>query len=134
MLDFVPLAGAGGQVADEDVEAEFVGQLLQFAFPQPHPRTVAAAAIGGDQQAGGIRVTRPPEVEPPLANAVDREGGRVVVDADTQTSETLGKPVAAGTSSHLTRRWRGQSRANSSLERVCHRLGKIKARFRGVYG
>jgi len=83
VLDFVPLAGAGGQVADEDVEAEFVGQLLQFAFPQPHPRTVAAAAIGGDQQAGGIRVTRPPEVEPPLANAVDREGGRVVVDADT---------------------------------------------------
>src|ERR1700716_549041 len=52
VLDFVPLAGAGRQVADHDVEAEFVGQLLQFAFPQPDPRAVAAAAIGGGQQPG----------------------------------------------------------------------------------
>jgi hypothetical protein len=49
VLDFVPLAGAGRQVADHNVEAEFVGQLLKFAFPQPHPRAVAAAAVGGDQ-------------------------------------------------------------------------------------
>ena len=34
MLDLVPLAGAGRQVADHDVDAKFVGQLLQFAFPQ----------------------------------------------------------------------------------------------------
>ena len=52
VLDLVPLAGAGRQVADHDVEAEFVGQLLEFAFPQPHPRAVAAPAIGGDQQSG----------------------------------------------------------------------------------
>src|SRR5580700_101784 len=44
VFDLVPLAGAGRQVADHDVEAEFVGQLLQFAFPQPYPRAVAAAA------------------------------------------------------------------------------------------
>src|ERR1700738_1924445 len=61
-LDFVPLAGAWRQVADHDVEAEFVGQLLQFAFRQPDPRAVAAAAIGGDQQPGRVGVTRPPEV------------------------------------------------------------------------
>ena len=30
MLDLVPLAGAGRQVADRDGEAEFVGQLLQL--------------------------------------------------------------------------------------------------------
>src|SRR6516162_7815641 len=47
---------------------------LQFAFPQPHPPAVAAAAVRGDQQAGGVGVTRLPEVEPPLADAVDREG------------------------------------------------------------
>ena len=40
--DFVPLAGAWRQVADHDVEAELVGQLLQFAFPQP----AAARATG----------------------------------------------------------------------------------------
>src|SRR5262252_11221484 len=34
VFDLVPLAGAGRQVADHDVEAEFVGQLLQLAFPQ----------------------------------------------------------------------------------------------------
>jgi hypothetical protein len=42
VLDFVPLAGAGWQVVDDDVEAEFVGQLLQFVLSQPHPPAVAA--------------------------------------------------------------------------------------------
>ena len=51
VLDFVPLAGAGRQTADRDVKAEFVSQFLQFAFPQPHPPAVAAAAVRGDQQA-----------------------------------------------------------------------------------
>jgi hypothetical protein len=90
VLDFVPLAGAGRQVADHDVDAELVGQLLQFAFPQPHARPVAAAAPslrwgrrGGDQQSGGVGVTPPTDGEPPLADAVHREGGRVMVDADT---------------------------------------------------
>src|SRR6202047_4943163 len=54
VLDLVPLAGAGRQVADHDVEAAFVSQLLQLAFPQPPPRAVAAAAIGGDQQSGRL--------------------------------------------------------------------------------
>src|SRR6266446_10459258 len=45
VLDLVPLAGAGRQVADHDVEVEFVGQFLQFAFPQADPRAIAAAAI-----------------------------------------------------------------------------------------
>ena len=55
MLDFVPLAGAGGQVADRDLDAELVGQLLQFAFPQPDPRAVAAATVtpfNGEHDAG----------------------------------------------------------------------------------
>src|SRR5438876_8586288 len=80
VLDFVPLAGAGRQVADHDVEAELVGQLLQFAFPQPHPRAVAAAAhslrwgrLGGDEQAGCLGVARTTDGLPPLADAVHRE-------------------------------------------------------------
>ena len=94
MLDFVPLAGAGWQVADDNVEAEFIGQFLQFAFPQPDPRAVAAA-IGGDQQPGCVRITCPPEVEPPLANAVHREGGRVMVDTDTHLPGISGKIIDA---------------------------------------
>ena len=56
MLNFVPLAGAVRQVADHDVDAEFVGQFLKFAFPQPDPRAVAAATIRGDQQSACIGV------------------------------------------------------------------------------
>ena len=33
MLDLVPLAGAGRQMADRDGKLEFVGQLLKFDFP-----------------------------------------------------------------------------------------------------
>ena len=77
MLDFVPLAGSGRQVADHNVEAELVGQLLQLAFPQPHSRAVAAAPIGGDQQPGCVGITRPPEVAPPLPD--DPESGRVII-------------------------------------------------------
>src|SRR5262249_29801122 len=52
-------------------------------FHSRPPRAVAAAAIGGDEQLGRVGVTRPPEVEPPLADVVYCEGGRVMVDADT---------------------------------------------------
>ena len=58
MVDFAPLADAGRQVADHGVEAEFVGQLLQLALPQPDPLAIAAAAIGGDQQPGRVGVAR----------------------------------------------------------------------------
>src|ERR1700726_1102211 len=79
VLDFVPLAGAGRQVADRDVDAELVGQLLQFAFPQPHPRPVAVAApglrrgrLGGDEQTACLGITRPTDGKPSLADAVHR--------------------------------------------------------------
>src|SRR5580700_6677968 len=70
VLDLVPLAGARRQVADRDVEAELVGQILEFAFPQPHPRAVAAPAIGGDQQSGCLGIARPTDGERPLADAI----------------------------------------------------------------
>src|SRR5438876_11281672 len=82
VLDFVPLAGAGRQVADHDVEAELVGQLLQFAFPQPHPRAVAAASVGSDQQSRGLGMACPTDGLPPLADAIDGKSGRVMVNAD----------------------------------------------------
>jgi hypothetical protein len=45
MLDPVPFAGAGRQMADGDAQAEFVGQRLPFAFPQAYPSAVTAAAV-----------------------------------------------------------------------------------------
>src|SRR6266404_3645304 len=100
VFDFVPLAGAGRQVADRDIEAEFVGQLLEFAFPQPHPRTVAAPApslrwgrLGGDQQSGCLGIARPTDGAPPLADAIDGERGRVMVNADTHPTRIGGEVV-----------------------------------------
>ena len=61
-------AGARRQVTDGDGHAEFVGQSLQFAFPQPHASAVAAAAIGGDYQARA-RGTRPVPCLPPAPDA-----------------------------------------------------------------
>src|SRR5438105_4727255 len=93
VFDFVPLAGAGRQVADHDVEAEFVGQFLQLAFPQPHPRAVAAASVSGNQQSGGVGIARPTDGAPPLADAIDGERGRVMVNPDTHPTRIGGEVV-----------------------------------------
>ena len=89
MLDFVPFAGAGRQMADHDVEAEFVGQFPQFAFPQPDPRAVAAAAIGGDQQPGRVEGTSNRRVEDdgsdiPDARRMSPAAPRVYVVSDVR--------------------------------------------------
>ena len=52
MLDAVPLARARRIVADRDRQARAIGKALQFPFPQPQSRTVAAPRIGRDPQAG----------------------------------------------------------------------------------
>src|SRR3984893_12219327 len=93
VLDFVLLAGAGRREGDDNIEAEFVGQLLHLAFPQPPPRAVAAAAIGGDQQSGCLGIARPTDGAPPLTDAIDGERGRVVVNADTHPTGIGGEVV-----------------------------------------
>ena len=47
VLNLVPLAGAGWEVTNDDVEPDLVREPLQFALPQAHARANAAAAIGG---------------------------------------------------------------------------------------
>ena len=55
MFDLVPLAGTRWQVTDSDLQTDFIGQFLEFDFPQPQARTIAAAAIGRDQQLRALR-------------------------------------------------------------------------------
>jgi hypothetical protein len=93
MLDPVALAGAGRQMADRNGNAEFVGEVLQFALPKANAYTVAAAAIGGDQKFCRVRVARAAHGLPPAHNGVDREACRVVVDADTHPSGAVGNVV-----------------------------------------
>jgi hypothetical protein len=56
MLDLVPLAGPRWEVADGDLQADLVGQTLQFGLPQAGTLTVAAPAIRGDQEFLGCRI------------------------------------------------------------------------------
>jgi hypothetical protein len=92
-FDFVPLAGAGRQVADHDIEAEFrwltSAARVSIAAParrccRPHRR---------DQQSGGVRIARPTDSLPPLTDAVHREARRVMVNPDTDPPE-IGRKVA----------------------------------------
>src|SRR3972149_1464584 len=55
----------------------------------------APAAVGGDRQRGGVRVALPAEVLPPGADALDREGGGVVLDPDRHPAGVVGKVVDA---------------------------------------
>ena len=82
VLDLVPFSGAGRQVVDLDVDAEFVGQMLEFTLPQRHARADAATTIGGDDQAAGLGVALPAHLVPPATDRLHRELGGIVIDAD----------------------------------------------------
>lgn len=41
VFDFVPLAGSGREVADPDLKARLVGQVLQLGLPQTQPVAVS---------------------------------------------------------------------------------------------
>src|SRR4051794_15395058 len=81
MLDRVPLRGTGRIVADRDRQAGLVGQFRHLTLPQPTPRSIGAAAIGCDQQPIGLPIAHAPYPLMPGPNGVDRELGRVMVDA-----------------------------------------------------
>src|ERR1700759_4497444 len=50
MLDLIPFTGARRKMADDQLQAQLIGQFLQAYLPQPRVRPVGAARIGGDQQ------------------------------------------------------------------------------------
>jgi hypothetical protein len=91
----VPLAGPRGQVVHLDGDADFVGQTLQLAFPQADAIAVGAAAVSGDDESGGLTVTAAADLLPPAANRVDREGRRVMGDADAHPTGIAGEIVNA---------------------------------------
>ena len=50
MFDFVPLRRARRIVMNVDCKARFIGEVLKFAFPESHTRTIRAATVSGDRQ------------------------------------------------------------------------------------
>src|SRR5258708_36119484 len=83
MFDLVPLAGAGMEMTYFDFQSGLVAQFLEFHFPKTVAATVAAAAVGGDQQARRVRMPTPSQPPPPTANRCDGELGRVAADSYT---------------------------------------------------
>src|SRR5271156_5816292 len=73
MFDLVPFAGSGRQMADGDLDVEFIGQGLEFELPQAYARAIAAAAVCGDHQLPGLGIALTPHDLPPTADRIDRE-------------------------------------------------------------
>src|SRR5229473_2785639 len=93
MFDLVPLARARREVTDRYLQPDFVGQFLQLPLPPPHPCAVAAARIGCNQQAFGLRIAATPHPAPPAANALDRKGRCVVVHSHAHPSDVSSQVV-----------------------------------------
>ena len=83
MLDLVPFAGAGREVADVDAHTHLIGKLLQLVFPHARAIAVAPARIGGDEQLASLGVATLAHLLPPPPQRGNRECGRVMVAPDT---------------------------------------------------
>ena len=93
MLDPVPLAGPGRQMADGDAQAEFIGQACSSRF---HSRTRApllppqSAVMTSRQPSGSV----PAQPGPPAADALTANG-RVGIDPDTDPASVCGEIIDA---------------------------------------
>ena len=95
MLDLVPLGSSGWKVRDANDELRPVRELLKLGFPRARSARVAAAPVGRNEQFVYVRIgpaTHPP---PPLPYGLDRERGRVVVNADVDPSQVFADVVHA---------------------------------------
>src|SRR5919199_3886486 len=82
VFNLVPFARAGGKMTDRNLQPKLVSQALQGDLPHPAPAAIAATAIRGDQQFGGLRIDRDPHVVPPPSQALHRKLCSVMVAAD----------------------------------------------------
>ena len=62
MFDLVPFACAGRKVGDLDDQSGFVGEALEFDFPEAVAGAVAATAVGGDEQPLRFRIPSLPKL------------------------------------------------------------------------
>src|SRR4249920_4037843 len=78
-----------------DVQAGFIGKLLQFQFPEPDSRAVAPARVGGDQQTLSLAIDGFAHRTPPAPDALHGKGGRIVVNTHTDPASILAHIVDA---------------------------------------
>src|SRR5246127_2376125 len=78
-----------------DVQASLICQLLQLQLPEPYPGAVAPARVSGNQQALGSAIDGFAHRTPPSPDALDGEGGRVVVNTHAHPASILAHVVDA---------------------------------------
>ncbi len=88
--DFTAIA----ETMTPDAVAKYL-KALDLALPQADPNAIAAAAIGGDDEGLGLEIARSAQALPPAPDALDREGGRVSIDADIDPALVGGNVVDA---------------------------------------
>ena len=81
MLALVPLTGSRRQMTYTALQSGFIGEFLEFDFPQMHARPIAAPTVGGNQHALGIGVAWLLQQLPPASNVCDGKGSHVVIDS-----------------------------------------------------
>ena len=91
VLDLVPLRRAGRIVVDTDDEPGLVGQLLQFDLPEPHSRTIRAAAVRRDCQFSCLRIARSSHAIVPATDRRHGELSRIAGDPDADEAGVGGQ-------------------------------------------
>lgn len=82
MFDLVPFARAWREMADFDYQARGIRQTLQFQSPESSAWTIAAPAVGSDQQTSGIWKSFAAELFPPAFDRSHCELRCVMTDPD----------------------------------------------------
>ena len=103
MLDLIPFACPGREVADRDPQACLGGKVLQFNFPQTDAVPITSPAIGTNQHIRGPGVDLLAHRKPPAADTGHRETRRIVVHTDIDPAHVLADII------HAIRNYLGKS-------------------------
>jgi hypothetical protein len=95
VLDLVPLAGPGRQVAHGDSKSCLFGQAPELVLPEPNAVAVAAATVGADQQLMGVRIGQCAVAAPPAAQTLDCESSGLVALSDIDPTDVALEVVDA---------------------------------------
>src|SRR5882724_12001819 len=83
VINLVPLARPGWKMADRDLQAQSIRQLLETPFPETVAGAIASASVRRDQQSRRAVVNPAAHFPPPAFNGGRGELGCVVVEAHT---------------------------------------------------
>jgi len=82
MLELVPFAGGGREVADGKNQCGLIGESSRPQFPESHTGIIASTAVGGDENLLRLGIQITAFKAAPTANNGHLQGSRVMVGAD----------------------------------------------------